>query len=221
VANVLHLETTTHGRIVLDAAAELPARGIVVAFHGYGQNAEDALDEIRRIVGSRPWHVAGVQALHPFYARQKVVASWMTREDRDLAIADNVRYVDQAIEAVLRHFERQVTSRQPLVLFGFSQGVAMAYRAALLGRFPVAGVIALAGDIPPELTGASRPWPPLLIGAGNTDSFYTADKLSVDLAFLNARGIVHHVVRFTGGHEPTDEFRREAGDWLDKVAGHK
>jgi predicted esterase len=218
----MHLEATTHGRIVLDAASETPARGVLVAFHGYGQNAEDAVEDVGRIPGIRSWHIAGVQGLHRFYGRRKVVASWMTREDRELAIADNVRYVNEAIEAVFTSLEPPAEVRERLVLVGFSQGVAMAYRAALLGRVPVIGVIALAGDIPPELgRDPSGPWPPVLIGGGDTDSFYTREKLAIDEACLKTRGVVHQVVRFTGGHESTDEFRRAAGEWLGQVTSDK
>jgi predicted esterase len=212
---VLHLGTTTHGRILIDPADARPVLGILVAFHGYGQNAADALEEVRRIPGAEFWHLAAVQALHPFYAREKVVASWMTREDREIAIADNVQYVNQAIARVFEGLEAGGPGDDPLVLFGFSQGVAMAYRTALLGRFPVRGVIALAGDIPPELRrDAVRAWPRVLIGAGDTDRFYTAEKLAADEAFLTAQGIVHQVARFPGGHESTDAFRRAAAAWL-------
>jgi predicted esterase len=218
VKKVLLPAATAHGRVVIDAAdsASGAARGILVAFHGYAQNADDALEEIRRIPGAESWHLAAVQALHRFYGRaERVVASWMTREDREIAIADNVRYVDAALEAVIANVPATGSPQAPLVLFGFSQGVAMAYRCARLGRFQVAGVIALAGDIPPELAeDASRSWPPVLIGAGDADSLYTAEKLAADEALLEARGVAHRVARFTGGHESTDAFRRSAGEWL-------
>ena len=43
-----------------------------------------------------------MQGLHRFYSRndERVIASWMTREDRDLVIADNVAYVDRAVDAI-------------------------------------------------------------------------------------------------------------------------
>ena len=43
-----------------------------------------------------------MQALHPFYTKtERIVASWMTRQDRELAIADNIRYVQAVIDAVV------------------------------------------------------------------------------------------------------------------------
>ena len=47
------------------------------------------------------WTLISIQGLHRFYrARtEDIVASWMTRQDRELAIADNIAYVDSAIAA--------------------------------------------------------------------------------------------------------------------------
>ena len=134
----------------------------------------------------------------------------MTREDRDQAIADNIAYVDRAIDEIVGE------SLAPAIVFvGFSQGVAMAYRAALLGRHPATGIIALGGDVPPELmTRPDLKWPPVLIGAGATDGWYTAERLGRDEAWLLSRGIEHEICRFDGGHEWTQEFLGTAGRWL-------
>jgi len=212
---VLSIETATHGRVVVETAADPAARGLIVAFHGYGQRAEDMLDEVRRIPGIAAWHVAAVQALHRFYDRsnQKVIASWMTREDREAAIADNIKYVDHAVDQV--SLSSGGPSTGALCFLGFSQGVAMAFRAALLGSHRAAGVIALGGDIPPELRSCETSrWPPVLIGGGVYDSWYSPAKLDQDVSFLEERKIPHRVVRFEGGHQWTDEFRAAVGAWL-------
>jgi predicted esterase len=192
------------------------AAGLIVALHGYGQSAADAIADLRVIPGLDRWRIVSPQALHRFYTRdhQKVVASWMTREDRELAIADNVAYVDAAIERAGRG--------APLVYAGFSQGASMAYRAARLGRHAAAGILALGGDIPPEIrtqsaSAGARPWPAVLIGAGVRDRWYT-ERLDDDLAFLAARGIAHEVVRFDGGHEWTAEFGAAAARWLNGLS---
>jgi len=42
-----------------------------------------------------------VQGLHRFYRSRSeiVVASWMTKQDRELAIGDNIDYVRRAVES--------------------------------------------------------------------------------------------------------------------------
>jgi predicted esterase len=206
---VLTVSTGTHGRVLVEDPADEPA-GLLVLFHGYGQSAERMLEDVRLIPGADAWRLASVQALHQFYARDSttVLGSWMTRQNRDLAIADNIEYVDRAVAAI--------EPTEPIVFAGFSQGVAMAYRAAVRGRHPAAGILALAGDIPPELKERREGdrWPPVLIGVGDRETWYAPAKVDNDRRFLATSNIAHEIVVFNGGHDWTDEFRQAAGRWL-------
>jgi predicted esterase len=216
-SEVVRVAATVHGRILVERAAS--AVGALVGFHGYAQTAEDMLAELQQVPGADRWTKVSIQALHPFYIRgdSKVVATWMTRQDRDLAIADNIAYVQSALAEVLA----EQTTELPLVMVGFSQGAAMAYRAALRSARPVAGIVALGGDIPPELRDdTSLTWPPVLIGVGDREEWYAGDKLATDLAFLQTRGITHQLVRFDGGHEWTEEFRTTVGAFLQSKGAH-
>jgi len=221
---------TIHGRVLIepDEGAAVSLR-VIAGFHGYAQTAGDIMAELNRIPGANEWTRVSIQALNRFYIRgdSQVVASWMTREDRDQAIADNIAYVDSAIEhapstrpehpARSGQAAQQHSSTSALVFVGFSQGAAMAYRAALSGARPASGIIALAGDIPPELktdAPTRQPWPKVLVGVGTKEQWYSGAKLDEDLAFLSARGIDHSVMRFEGGHEWTEEFRNAAGAFL-------
>ena len=122
--------TTVHGRVLVDPPAR-PSRRWFVGFHGYGHNARIFLDLMRRVPGSDGWLTISIQGLHPFYhpRTQEVLANWMTREDREHAIADNVRYVDTALADAASAYGEP----ESIVFAGFSQGVAMAFRAALPG----------------------------------------------------------------------------------------
>ncbi len=170
------------------------------------------MDTLQSLPGSDAWSLASVQGLHRFYTRgdQKVVSSWMTRQDREEAIADNVAYVDRALDT-LRENEigTRFSEKSPDLVFllGFSQGVAMAYRAALLGRHRVAGIIAIGGDVPPDVKSvpADR-WPRVLLAAGSADHWYTPAKVDADAAFLTEHGVTHEVYRYTGGHETTPDL---------------
>jgi len=227
----LSIETPVHGRVLIEDAADGFAVRLV-AFHGYGQSADDILSEVQRIPGAVAWQIVAVQGLHRFYTRtdQQVVASWMTRQDRELAIADNIQYVDRVLDRVT--VEGGLHSGSPsvkLVFVGFSQGVAMAYRAAVRGRHRAAGMVALAGEIPPELktgsarsnasTGAgdTRRWPSVLIGVGTAERWYVPEEVDADVAFLRAQGVAHEVIRFEGGHEWTEEFRKRVGTWVEAL----
>jgi predicted esterase len=215
----LTITTPTHGRaLIRDATVSVPA-GLLVGFHGYAQSAEDMLSELERIPGSDARTLVSVQALHRFYSRgeERVIASWMTRQDRDVAVADNIAYVDSVLDELVArpHSSRVEPSASPIVFVGFSQGAAMAYRAGVLGRHHAAGIIALGGDMPPEV---KRPdigsFPRLLIGAGDRDFWYTPAKVDADVHWLESRRVPFDLIRYSGAHEWTDEFRTAAGAWL-------
>src|SRR5690348_1296767 len=92
-----------HGHALLVRGREAaPGAPLLVGFHGYGENAERHLAELGRIPGIERLSRAAVQALHPFYTRRdEVVANWMTRFDRERAIADNVAYAAAAVARLL------------------------------------------------------------------------------------------------------------------------
>jgi len=207
-------ETPVHGtyllrRPVATDTPELPVA--LVGFHGYGETATEMMQAMERIPGSERWFLCSVQALHPFYRKTgEVVASWMTGFDRDNAIHDNVRYVS-AVVGTLR--ERHGIARFAYV--GFSQGVAMAYRAAALGGHWSHALVALAGDVPPDVAEAHPPnFPPVLIGRGSEETWYTEDQLVSDVAKLEKMGVEARAAHFEGGHEWTEEFLTEAGTFL-------
>jgi predicted esterase len=206
----LLVETRTHGRVLVVEASASAARGTLVGFHGYGQSADTMLGELQRIPGADAWRQVSVQALHRFYTRndQAVVASWMTRQDRDAAIADNIEYVDRAIDVFAGQADESI------VYLGFSQGASMAARATARGRHRAAGLILLGGDIPADAkTDTGNRFPPALVGIGSRDTWYQP-RAEADLQFLAERQVPTTVVRYDGGHEFTDEFRRAVADFL-------
>ena len=89
-----------------------------------------------------------------------------------------------------------------LVFAGFSQGVAMAFRAAAASTRPVSGIVVCGGDVPPELGAASLARiPAVLIGRGLRDGWYTAEKGASDRQRLREARIRVTPIEFDGGHE--------------------
>lgn len=206
------IPTQTHGRYLV----EIPdhSRATLVGFHGYQENAAIHMDVLRRIAAGRPIGLVSIQGLHRFYTRaNEVIASWMTREDRELAIADNVAYVANVMTAVADEFG--IT--RPMIYVGFSQGVAMAYRAAVLAQRPSDGVIALAGDVPPDVAPVAASLPRILLGRGTTDAWYTEEVAAKDLDALRPFGVtvIEHV--FEGGHAWDESFVLRAGQFVDEL----
>jgi predicted esterase len=205
------IPTITHGRMLVREARAAAARGLLIGCHGYKENAAIQMARLAAIPDSSRWTLVSLQALHRFYRgrSEEVVASWMTREDRDLSIADNISYVDAALEAVPHDESTRI------VYAGFSQGVPMAFRAALRGRRGAAGVIAIGGDVPPELL-ADRDlrFPPVLVARGTRDDWFTQPKFDADVASLTARGAAVQALVYEGGHEWNDAASSAAGEFL-------
>jgi predicted esterase len=134
----------------------------------------------------------------------------MTRQDRELLIADNVAYLNAGIAhaAAGRTLGR-------LAFCGFSQGVAMAFRAGLLGARPADAVLAIGGDVPSELlAGAAIPVSRVLLARGTRDQWYTDEKLKADEAALTARGVHVDTLTFEGAHEWHVDFAARAAGLL-------
>jgi len=186
---------------------------VLVGFHGYAEDAETHLARLSAIPGSSRWLIVSIQGLHRFYRRgsDAVVSSWMTRQDRDLMISDNVTYVAAVIDEVRRVWP--TTDR--LVLAGFSQGAAMAFRAACLGPRRASAVVVAGGDVPPDLDQMALASVPLVIlGRGTHDERYSADRFEADRARLERAGVEVRPVSFDGGHEWSDAVRRKAAELL-------
>jgi predicted esterase len=211
------IAAATHGRyLVIPPTDHGEAPGLLVGFHGYAELAAAAMQRLQTIPGSSAWRLLAIQGLNRFYRgrSQDVVAGWMTSEDRELAIADNIAYVSDVLNAVAREWG----ACNQLVFAAFSQGSAMAYRAACASVRPANGVISLGGDVPPELdrTALAR-IPAALIGRGSRDEWYTEPKLEQDSRRLREAGVDVSVVPLDAGHEWTTAFADAAGAFLNRL----
>jgi predicted esterase len=208
----IHVATRMHGRVLVREARQ-PSL-MLVGFHGYMENAAIQMERLSGIEGSERWTLVSVQGLHRFYRGRsdEVIASWMTRQDRELMIEDNIGYARQVLERVS-------TSDIPVITVGFSQGVAMAFRTAVRARQAIAAVVAVGGDVPPELfADAAAAFPPPLIVRGERDEWYTAEIAKKDLAGLRARSVDAEYFVHTGGHEWTPEVSAAVAAFVSQFA---
>jgi predicted esterase len=209
---------TIHGRYSVRLASSDPA-GLLVGCHGYAQSAESFASDLEAIPGVERWLLVSVQGLHRFYARGgAVVASWMTSQDRELMIADNTAYLRQVVGQVRAEQAAVLGTSTPLVFLGFSQGVAMAFRAAADHPDDCAGIVALGADVPPDVRAATASLPPVLLGRGSTEEWYTEERMRSDVAWLRGIGTDLTLCEYAGGHEWTDAFRSAAAAFLTRRA---
>jgi predicted esterase len=207
----IHLvRAPTHGRVLVRRSSGTP-RGVLVGFHGYMESAETQMQRLEAIPAASDWALVSVHGLHRVSRGRTtdVVASWMTRQDRDAAIADNIEYVDAALDVVPHDGSTR------LVYAGFSQGAAMAFRSAVRGRHPAAGVIAVGADVPPELLlDPSATFPAVWLARGQRDEWLTPEQFRRDLNALAARSGRVRAYEYDGGHEWNDAVTEMAGEFL-------
>jgi predicted esterase len=210
------IAAATHGRYLVAPPEHDRPSPMLVGFHGYGEGAEAQLERLRSIPGAERWVIVSIQGLHRFYQRRtnEVIASWMTRQDRELAMADNLAYVNAVMDAVAAEWPTTTGA----VFAGFSQGVAMSFRAAAHTPRPVAAVIAAGGDVPPELdaTALGRV-KAALICRGVRDDWYASSKFGEDRRRLGEAGVDVRPLEFDGGHEWSDPVVRAAAELLRDV----
>lgn len=210
----IHLVATrTHGRVLVREARGA-SLGVLVGFHGYMETADIQMQRVEAIPDASQWTLVSIEALHRFYRGRgtEVVASWMTRQNREVAIADNIEYVNAALD--LMPHDRSTKT----VYVGFSQGVAMAFRAAVRGRHTAAGIIGVGGDVPTELLeDPHATFPVVFLARGVRDERLTAEKFRADLNALAARGGRVRAHEFDGGHEWNGSVSVAAADFLESV----
>jgi len=205
-----YIHTTVHGHYLIHEPQSKNTSPLLIGFHGYGENAQVQMQMLQQIPGTQNWFCCSVQALHPFYnTKDDIGYSWMTSQDRDLRIQENVNYVN----AVITDLKNKYPFNNNLVFHGFSQGTAMACRAALLGGFETSGVILLGGDIPPEVENLDK-MKRVLMARGKKDKCYSLKKWENDMSRIKHSVIESCFCTFDGGHGGSNEYFQTASKFL-------
>jgi len=192
--------TMTHGRVLVRDARAAARKGLLVGFHGYMESAKTQMDRLQAIPGGTDWTLVSIQGLHRFYRgrSEEVVASWMTREDRELAMADNLAYVAAALDQVPHDRSTRV------VYTGFSQGVATVGRWVAYGRVRADQMILWAGAFPPDVDLTSLAdrlaATPVVLVVGSRDELASWAGADAQLQRFAAAGIAARLISFDGGH---------------------
>ncbi len=194
-------------RYVVTGALAAATREVWIVLHGYGQRAADFAREFDALTSDARAIVAP-EGLSRFYVQGgagEVGASWMTREERDDEIADYVAYLD-AVHAAIRAQIADAGGGEPrIVVLGFSQGSATAYRWVTRGASRVDRLIAWAGDVPPDLEldalrDFARGERRLTLVLGSRDAYVDDARLAKELERLRRVELDFELVRFEGGH---------------------
>jgi predicted esterase len=181
---------------------------IIVILHGYGQHPAYLLGGMNDLVNeSDSLCISAPEGLSRFYVKGfegKVGASWMTRDERQQDITDQISYLDNWWESLNIPSETRVT------LVGFSQGVATACRWIAASKiFEPSTVIFHSGTIPPEWIKSSPSFSKektdFVLIRGDIDPVFSEEAHSEAATFLTSLGLNVETSKVQGSHKMTAE----------------
>lgn len=173
---------------------------VLFVCHGYAQLASEFISEFDNFSGGQLLIVAP-EGLHRFYQRggyEKVVASWMTKEDREDDIRDYITWLDMMAADVLMYCRPDIK----VTVLGFSQGAATVSRWASSGMTKIDHLILWCGFFPPDLTVENPPKSKLVtVVTASDDKFIDAIAEAKHLEEMKSLFATYKHIRFTGQHE--------------------
>ena len=177
------------------------ARMVWVLLHGYGQLARFFLNKFEGLEDGLL--IAAPEGLSRFYLdaqHQRVGATWMTREDREHEIGDQLSYLDALAASLLDGCPQA----EGLGVLGFSQGVATACRWTALGKANAQHLVLWGGSMPPDLDhGLMRQrWGDMQVHLvqGEKDELVPEQVVHANAAILQRAQVEHAVHHHAGGH---------------------
>ena len=121
-----------------------------IVCHGYAQLANFFLRNFNDLNNGKNLIVAP-EGLHRFYWKgfsDRVVASWMTKVDRENDIKDYVNYLDAVYSEILSAFNNK---KVKINVLGFSQGTATVLRWLTISKLPVDNLFLWGGTFPADI----------------------------------------------------------------------
>ena len=177
------------------------ARMVWVVLHGYGQLARFFLNKFEGLEDGLL--IAAPEGLSRFYLdaqHQRVGATWMTREDREHEIGDQLSYLDALAASLLDGCPQA----EGLGVLGFSQGVATACRWTALGKANAQHLVLWGGSMPPDLDRSlmRERWGGMQVHLvqGEKDELVPEEVVRANAAILQRAQVEHSVHHHAGGH---------------------
>lgn len=192
---------------------------LILALHGYGQNAEVMLGLARRMFGARDV-IAALEAPNQHYFKTpgpEIGFNWGTRAHWE----SNVRFHHAMLLAALGQTrDRFGLGPERSLLVGFSQPVGLNYRFAATHPGEVRGVIGICGGVPKDWESGAQYQPvtaALLHIAREEDEFYDAEVTRGFPERLRTRAadVEYHLL--PGAHRFPSKAGHIVGPWVARV----
>lgn len=176
---------------------------IWLILHGYGQLAEFFVRKFKTVFTPERLFIApegtNYNYLEGFQGR--VGANWMTKHEREIAIANNHRFLDTLIESFLEKYPHKPT----IHVLGFSQGAATATRWASHWNGKIDTLVLWAGGfaLDMDLAVAKEAFSEteLILALGDHDELISSENIQKQEQLILQLGIDINRLSYPGGHE--------------------
>jgi predicted esterase len=187
-----------------------------IVLHGYGQLAEFFIRKFLPYASSDLLVVAPEGTNHNYLNefQGRVGANWMTSYQREMAIANNHRMLNQLMNDLLSKF----TNAPKIHLLGFSQGAATGTRWASQWAGHLETMVLWGGgfahDLTLEVAKEKFAATEILVVLGERDELITEESKKKQVDLLEALDKPLKLLTFPGGHELDSNL-------LDKIIHHR
>ncbi|MDF9799805.1 putative esterase [Catalinimonas alkaloidigena] len=171
--------------------------------HGYGQLAHYFIKKFSFLEDKAL--VVAPQGLSLFYLQStsgRVGASWMTKENRHMAITNYLSYLNQVYHTVLHERKSHPSS---VTLLGFSQGVSTLIRWIVSSQISFDKLIMCAGSFPEDIDSAASKKifsnKPCYYSYGDQDPYIKEGSMEQLNGKFQRYGLEVKFVKFAGKHE--------------------
>jgi len=141
-----HIIVEKSARFYLNNPSSKEIKSFWFVLHGYAQLASDFIKELDFLDNDNTLIVAP-EGLSKFHTKNKIGASWMTREDRQNEIGDYLNYLNKILTQLSNNYN---LSSAKVHLLGFSQGVHTAVRLFINTNFYFNNLILCSSDFPKD-----------------------------------------------------------------------
>ncbi len=182
-----------------------PAASVIYVIHGYAQLARDFIRDLEFLDDGKTLIVAP-EGLSRSYIREKVGASWMTKEDRSNEIHDYVNYLEDLNRSISDKFETRSAEHNVL---GFSQGVHTAVRWFINSSQRFNRLLLCSSDFPKD-AGFDKlrnklDHSELYLIHGTGDNIVHMKVSESNMIMLEENNIPFRIIHFEGKHEINSE----------------
>lgn len=172
--------------------------------HGYAQLANYFINNFDELDKNKNLIIAP-EGLHRFYWKgfsDRVVASWMTKEDRGNDILDYVNYLNLVYTEVISSLKNK---KVKINVLGFSQGTATVCRWLVNNHVKADNLILWAGAFPNDMNFEKNrdvfTKMKTFVVVGDADEFINEEEVLKHSDFLKNNEIAFKLIRFKGKHE--------------------